>query len=81
MTSPLELVSEHFPHLRERVAHLYRTDEIFRELCEDYQSCLGAQAAQSTREDIRREYGALQLRLEGELLRHVQETGLRPVPK
>jgi len=39
MTSSLQLVSEQFPLLRERVACLFEREEIFRELCEDYEAC------------------------------------------
>jgi hypothetical protein len=39
MTSSLQLVSEQFPNLRERVACLFERDETFRELCEDYEAC------------------------------------------
>jgi len=42
MTSSLRLVTEQFPHLRDRVACLYERDVIFRELCEDYEACTQA---------------------------------------
>jgi hypothetical protein len=41
---------------------------VFRELCEDYESCSQALARQESNEVFRREYAALRLRLETELL-------------
>jgi hypothetical protein len=73
MTPSLQLVSEQFPHLRERVACLFERDEIFRELCEDYETCAQALSQQERNEDLRREYSALRLRLETELLAYMQE--------
>ena len=73
MASSLQLVSEQFPHLRDRVACLFERDELFRELCEDYETCAGALARQPASEGLRREYSALQLRLETELLRYLRE--------
>ena len=72
MSSCLELVSEQFPHLRDRVAGVFEHNEIFRELCEDYQTC-GEALARQPSEGLRREYSALQLRLETELLRYLNE--------
>ena len=68
MTPSLQLVSEQFPHLRERVACLFESDEVFRELCDDYEACAEALVRQETNEDLKREYAALRLRLETELL-------------
>jgi hypothetical protein len=73
MTRPLQLVSEQFPHVRQRVACLYERDELFRELCEDYEVCTQALARQESNEGLRREYAALRLRLETELLGYVQQ--------
>ena len=73
MTPSLRLVSEQFPHLRERVACLFERNEIFRELCEDYETCAEALARLPASEGLRREYSALQLRLETELLRYLHE--------
>jgi hypothetical protein len=73
MTPSLRRVSEQFPHLRERVACLFERDEIFRELCEDYEACARALAEQERSEDLRREYSALRLRLETELLGYLDE--------
>ena len=79
MPSSLQLVSEQFPHLRERVACLFERNELFRELCEDYEACAGALAAQPATEALRREYGALRLRLETELLQYLREDVESPV--
>jgi hypothetical protein len=73
MTPALHRVSEQFPNLRERVACLFERDEIFRELCEDYEACARALLQQESNADLRREYAALRLRLETELLGYLQE--------
>ena len=73
MTSSLQLVREQFPLLRERVACLFERDELFRELCEDYETCTRALARPECSEALRREYGALRLRLETELLGYLHE--------
>jgi len=73
MTPSLQRVSDQFPHLRERVACLFDRDEIFRELCEDYEACARALSEQERNEDLRREYAALRLRLETELLGYLHE--------
>jgi hypothetical protein len=78
MTSCLQLVSEHFPHLRDRVACLFERDLLFRELCEDYESCSVALARQTGSEGLRREYELLRLRLETELLRFLHEDAQTP---
>ena len=53
---------------RSEVACLFERDELFRELCEDYEACSLALARQESTEALRREYAALRLRLETELL-------------
>ena len=78
MLSCLQLVMEQFPHLRERVACLFETDVLFRELCEDYESCTDALARQPRSPGLRDEYMALRLRLETELLRHLDERDSGP---
>lgn len=78
MPSCLKLVKEQFPQLRERVACLFDRDPVFRELCEDYEVCTNALAQQPSATGLREEYAALQLRLETELLRHLDETPIRP---
>ena len=78
MTPSLQRVSDQFPHLRERVACLFERDEIFRELCEDYETCADALARQPASEGLRREYSALRLRLETELLQYLREDAEPP---
>jgi hypothetical protein len=73
MTCSLRLVSEQFPHLRQQVACLFERDAIFRELCDDYEVCAQALSRQGSHEDLRREYAALRLRLETELLSYLHE--------
>ena len=73
MTPSLQRVSEQFPHLRERVACLFERDDIFRELCEDYEACAQALSQQERNADLRREYSALRLRLETELLGFLEQ--------
>jgi hypothetical protein len=64
---------EQFPHLRERVACLFDEDVVFRELCEDYETCTNALARQPSEPGLREEYSALRLRLETELLGHLDQ--------
>jgi hypothetical protein len=73
MSSCLQLVSEHFPHLRDRVACLFQKDQLFRELCEDYETCSVALAQQKSSQGLQREYEVLRLRLETELLQFLNE--------
>jgi hypothetical protein len=77
MSSCLELIREQFPHLRDRVACLFDSDEVFRELCEDYEACVGAitrlESEALANEPLKTEYAALRLRLETEMLRHLHE--------
>jgi hypothetical protein len=71
----MRLVMERFPDMRTDTQQLFARNEAFRELCEEYEMCtlaagrLGSPEQQS----LRREYVALQLRLEGELLRYIEE--------
>lgn len=73
MSSSLELVSRQFPHLQDRVACLYDRDDVFRELCEDYAICAEALERQPASEGLRREYTALRLRLETEVLEYLSD--------
>ena len=75
MQSALRLVSERLPHLRELAAQLFERDEVFREMCDEYQLCHKAQmtGAAVRARGVREEYVALSLRLEGELLRYLAE--------
>jgi len=73
MTSSLELVTGQFPQLRDQVRRLHEEDELFRELCEDYATCALALDRQDFEASLRREYAALRLRLETELLGYLHE--------
>ena len=79
MHEALKALSERLPHVREQVVRLFESDEVFRELCEEYQCCIEAvvhmKGAKSANESLQREYTALGLRLEGELLRYLTEHG------
>ena len=75
MPACLQLVQRQFPHLHDRVAVLFEVDDVFRELCEDYEACLLAVSRQPPLVGLCREYEALRLRLETELLRHIEESG------
>jgi hypothetical protein len=78
MSSPLQVVSEQFPLLRDRVARLFEQDPLFRELCEDYETCAIALAGHKASEGLQREYSALRLRLETEMLRFLNEDAAKP---
>jgi hypothetical protein len=75
--SSLTVVNERFQRVREKAALLFERDESFRDLCEDYEACATTVARLETRglssEAMRREYAALLLRLERELLRYLEE--------
>jgi hypothetical protein len=73
MSTCLQLVSEQFPHLRDRVACLFQRDQLFRELCEDYETCSVALSLQDRSQGLQREYQVLRLRLETELLRFLND--------
>jgi hypothetical protein len=78
----VELLTQRFPHVRDISLQLLTHHETFRELCEEYEACSEAaeRLAHSDADDARRkEYSALRLRLEGELLSYITEqTGHRP---
>jgi hypothetical protein len=70
------LVRERLPHVQEEAGRLFDRDETFRELCEEYQVCSEAAARLEDRqaeEALQKEYAALRLRIEGELLRYLVE--------
>ena len=73
----LRLVGERLPDVRHRAACLFRSDEVFRELCREYQICHDAATrlavARCTSQALYREYVALRLRLESELVRYLSE--------
>jgi hypothetical protein len=68
---------ERFPNVRDEAQRLFARDEAFRELCEEYEVCTRAaerlDGAQLEEAPLRREYAALRLRLEGELLRYLEQ--------
>ena len=63
--------------MRETAERLYERDENFRDLCDEYEVCTETLARFESNRDsadaLRREYTALRLRLEGELLRYMDE--------
>jgi hypothetical protein len=77
MPASLRRVSERFQLVRDRAARLFERDPDFRDLCEEYDACARTlarhEAAGSSSEAMGREYTALMLRLERELLRHLEE--------
>jgi hypothetical protein len=77
MNSALRLVGERLPRVREQVLRLFERDEVFRELCDEYQVCSETAARMESAAGaslaLRDEYVALRLRLEGELLRYLVE--------
>lgn len=77
MASSLACVTGQFPFLRERVADLFGRDEVFRDLCSEYQACLEAlarfEAGEASADPLRKEYAVLRLRLEAEMLRILRE--------
>jgi hypothetical protein len=77
MDACIRLVIERFPNVQEDARQLFARDEAFRELCEDYETCTQAaerlEGSRLDQDPLRREYAALRLRLEGELLRYFQE--------
>jgi hypothetical protein len=76
MHPSLRVVTGRFPDIKERAVHLFERDEDFHDLCEEYGACAEAMSRLETTgsaEGLRREYAALLLRLEHELLRYVEE--------
>jgi hypothetical protein len=77
MHPALQFVSERLPNVREQASHLFENDEDFRELCDEYRMCSETVARMESGLDnavsLRKEYAALQLRLEAELLRYLAE--------
>jgi hypothetical protein len=77
LNSSVRLLNERFPHVRDRATCLFEQDETFRELCDDYAACVGTvarlEAGDLSSACLRKEYAALQLRLERELLRYLEE--------
>jgi hypothetical protein len=77
MDPGMRLVMERFPNVRDEAQRLFIRDEAFRELCEEYEVCSRAaerlDSSQLEEQPLRREYAALRLRLEGELLRYLEQ--------
>ena len=74
----VKLLLERFPHVRTVSLQLLAKNEAFRELCEEYEACTAAAerlAKAGGDLAIRKEYAALQLRLEGELLSYLSQHG------
>jgi hypothetical protein len=74
----VSLLLERFPHVQDVSLQLLEQNETFRELCEEYEACAAAaeRLTQSKRDEaLRMEYAALRLRLEGELLRYIEDHG------
>jgi hypothetical protein len=73
----LTLVSERFGPLRDRAVRTFERDLDFRDLCDEYQACAETLASHEgsrrSSEALRREYAALLLRIERELLRYLDE--------
>lgn len=72
----IRLLLERFPHLQAISVQLLERHETFRELCEEYAACTEVIERLShcaTDDAIAKEYSALRLRLESELLRYISE--------
>ncbi len=72
----VSLLVRRFPHLQSVSLMLLHRHEPFRDLCEEYETCSKVcERLERTRGDeaLRREYSALRLRLESELLRYIEE--------
>jgi hypothetical protein len=72
----LDLLRERFPHIDGISLQLLERDATFRELCEEYAACTEAvERLTHSGSDpaMLREYGALRLRVEGELLGYLAE--------
>src|SRR3954471_5488772 len=73
----LRMVSERFGPLTDRTFGAFERDPDFRDLCDEYQACAKTLAAHEeshrASEAMRREYAALLLRVERELLRYLDE--------
>jgi len=74
------LLVKRFPHLQLITLRLMVQGEAFRDLCEEYATCTAAcERLEQPGADagILREYHALRLRLEGELLWYISQHGER----
>ena len=76
----MKLLLERFPHVQALALKRAEKQDSFRELCEEYWACnqvLTRLERPDAEENLRAEYGALRLRLEGELLRYIAEQSSR----
>jgi len=76
----MKLLLERFPHVQALALKRCEKQDSFRELCEEYWACsqvLARLERPDAEESLRTEYGALRLRLEGELLRYIAEQSSR----
>jgi len=76
----MKLLLERFPHVQALALKRAEQQDSFRELCEEYWACsqvLERLERPNAEENLRTEYGALRLRLEGELLRYIAEQSSR----
>ena len=74
----VKLLAERFPHVQSVALQLLERDPEFRELGEEYEACTESVARLERLEGdeaLLREYRALCLRLESELLRYISEYG------
>ena len=76
----MKLLLDRFPHVQALALKRCEKQDSFRELCEEYWACtqvLERLERPGAEESLRSEYGALRLRLEGELLRYIAEQSSR----
>jgi hypothetical protein len=76
----MKLLLERFPTVQALALKRCEKQDSFRELCEEYFACtqvLARLQRPDAEESLRIEYGALRLRLEGELLRYIAEQSSR----
>jgi hypothetical protein len=74
----VNLLLQRFPHVQVVSLRLLMQHEAFRELCEEYEVCTRTAenlARSGSGEPILREYKALLLRLEAELLGYISQHG------
>jgi hypothetical protein len=76
----MKLLLERFPTVQALALKRCEKQDSFRELCDEYFACtqvLARLERPDAEESLRIEYGALRLRLEGELLRYIAEQSSR----
>ena len=74
----VNLLLQRFPNVQAVSVQLLMQNPVCRELCEEYEVCNRAAenlARSGSNEAMLREYKALQLRLEGELLGYISQGG------